>query len=192
MQRELVLATTNKGKIKELKSLLPSDTSLLSLSDIGFDQSIDEPFQTFQENAIQKARVVSEYCGKPTLADDSGLVVPSLGGAPGVQSARYAGENASSEENIAKLLEKMKDLDNREAYFVSVLAWCNGQEVKTFQGTCNGKISIAIEGAEGFGYDPVFIPEGYTETFGVLPSDIKNSLSHRAKAIEKFIKEYTS
>ncbi len=187
---QVVLATRNRGKVKELSSLLPSDTKLLSLEDIGFMEEIEEPFFTFEENAIKKAIEVSKWASLPTIADDSGLVVPALGGAPGVHSARYAGDKVSSDMHIQKLLEEMKSIENREAYFVSVVAWVVEDQVKTYKGKCYGRIASQIQGSGGFGYDPVFIPDGYASTFGELDSSIKNSLSHRAEAIRKFLSDW--
>lgn len=180
----LVLATTNAGKVRELKALLPG-VDVLTLADVGFTDEVDEPFDTFAENARAKAQAVFAATGIPAIADDSGLCVEALGGAPGVHSARYAGAPQDSAKNIAKLLEGLRSVENRRAYFAAALCLCDKNGAQVFEGRCLGTIANAASGEGGFGYDPVFIPDGYDESFGVLPPDVKASLSHRAKALQK-------
>lgn len=186
MGRGLVIASNNGGKIKEIRQLLPG-IALQSLKDIGFSETIPEPYNTFNENAAVKARTVYGFCHINTFADDSGICVPALGDAPGVFSARYAGEHATDDMNLQKLIKEMEKQEDRRAYYKAVvcLVW-NGTE-HFFEGTCHGTLATAPAGDGGFGYDPLFIPDGYTETFGVLPAEIKNKLSHRGEAIRKMV-----
>jgi len=182
MAAQIVLASSNKGKLRELAGLLPS-MELLSLSDIGFTEAIPEPYFTFRENAMTKAKTVYEFCKKNTLADDSGICVDALDGAPGVFSARYAGTSASDQANLDKLLWEMKDKNNRSAHYKAVLCLVWEGQYHYFEGICNGHIAETPRGSKGFGYDPAFIPEGYDQTFGELDEAIKYRISHRAKAM---------
>lgn len=182
--RELVLASGNKKKINELKDLLEG-FSVLSLSDIGFDQVIAEPYLTFKENALQKARTVFQYCNKNVLADDSGISVLSLNNQPGVFSARYAGENATDQQNLDKLLVEMQGKENRRAFYTAVLCLIWDGVPHYFEGTCHGTLIDEPRGSNGFGYDPIFIPNGYSETFAELPAEVKKSISHRAQAMNQ-------
>lgn len=186
MNNGLVIASNNAGKIKEIRQLLPG-MELLSLKDIGFDKEIPEPYHTFAENAAVKARTVHEFCGRNTFADDSGICVPVLNDAPGVFSARYAGEPCDDERNLQKLLDEMKGKEDRRAYYKAVicLVW-NGKE-HYFEGTCHGTLATTPSGTGGFGYDPIFVPDGYDQTFGKLSADIKNQLSHRGEAVRKMV-----
>ena len=181
----LVLASNNAKKIAELRALLPG-FELRSLSDIGFHQEIQEPYQTFEENAAHKAEVVHSACGFLTLSDDSGLCVDALAGAPGVYSARYAGEHGNDAANNAKLLGELTGTENRNAHFVCVIALAGkGPETLTFRGEWEGRIAQSLAGEKGFGYDPLFIPTGYTESAASLPAAVKKAQSHRAKALSK-------
>lgn len=180
----LVLATTNTGKVREMKSLLPG-VEVLTLTDVSFTDDVEEPFETFAGNARAKAGAVFAATGIAALADDSGLCVEALGGAPGVHSARYAGVPQDSAKNIAKLLEAMRGVENRRAYFAAALCLCDENGARIFEGQCSGTIAHKPSGEGGFGYDPVFIPDGFAESFGVLPQDAKARLSHRAKALQK-------
>lgn len=184
---DLVAATNNKGKLKEIRQLLPWDIALQSMHDIGFTDDIPEPYDTFEENAATKAKTVYEFCGTNTLADDSGICVPALGNAPGVHSARYAGLPSDDGRNLQKLLDEMKGQTDRRAFYKAVicLVW-EGVE-HFFEGTCYGTLADEPRGHKGFGYDPVFIPDGYRETFGELPQEVKNRLSHRGQAIRKMM-----
>lgn len=184
--KELVLASANKKKIAELNDLL-QDIKVLSLKDIGFEQDIEEPFFTFQENAFQKANTIYQFCGKNVLADDSGICVEALGHKPGVLSARYAGEKANDKANLEKLLTEMKEMTNRRAYYKSVLCLIWKGEAHYFEGECHGRLIEHPIGENGFGYDPIFVPDGYTETFAQLPSSVKQGMSHRAKAMQQLL-----
>jgi len=190
--RKLLVATKNRGKAKEIKELIGDFfDDVLSLSDFNGNINIIEDGKTFEENALKKAKTVYSLYRLPTLADDSGLEVDALDGRPGVYSARYAGDNATDEEKIKKLLEELKNIpeEKRGAQFVCVLAFIdeNGRVYQT-KGICRGKIGFEPKGVNGFGYDPIFIPEGYSRTFAELESDEKNRISHRAKAFEKLKK----
>lgn len=184
---DLVAATNNKGKLKEIRQLLPWDISLQSMQDIGFTDDIPEPYETFEENAAAKARTVYTFCGINTLADDSGICVPALNNAPGVYSARYSGKPSNDDRNLEKLLQDMKDATDRRAFYKAVicLVW-EGTE-HYFEGTCHGTLAEIPRGSRGFGYDPIFIPDGYSETFGELPQEVKNQFSHRGQAIRKMM-----
>jgi len=183
----LVIATTNKGKIKEFRSLLiPEISNLLSIGDFDNIPKIEETGKTFEENALIKARVVSELTNKTTISDDSGLEVLSLDNKPGVYSARYAGEHATDSDNIKKLLDDLSSEDYRAARFVCCVAivFPDGNE-KVFQGICKGEILKSSKGQGGFGYDPVFYFPQAKKTFAELSLDEKNEFSHRAKAIKQ-------
>lgn len=185
--KEIVLATRNRHKAEEIQTLFPSGVRLLTLDDVRFDSAIDEPYDTFEQNALHKAQVVAQQTGKTVIADDSGLMVTALDGAPGVYSARYAGNEQNDEMNIRKLLQEMDGIDSREAKFICVIAYVeSNQQYKIFTGEVWGKIAQERTGDHGFGYDPVFIPDGFNESFGVLEGSVKNRISHRARAFEKF------
>lgn len=187
LMKSLVAATNNKGKLKEIRQLLPWNMSLQSLQDIGFSEDIPEPYDTFEENAATKARTVHEFCGQNTIADDSGICVEALQGAPGVYSARYAGEGATDAQNLQRLIEDMKGQPDRRAYYKAVICLIWEGEIQYFEGTCHGTLAEAPTGKKGFGYDPIFIPDGYTQTFGELSAEVKNKLSHRGEAIRKMM-----
>lgn len=189
--QELVIASNNKGKIHEIKAMI-SDVQLLSLSDIQFTAEIPEPFDTFEQNAHQKASTIHRFSGKNVFADDSGICVNALNGGPGVYSARYAGEGATDSANLQKLLDELNGKADRSAYYQAIICLIWNGEAHYFEGKCKGTIMDTPRGEGGFGYDPVFVPEGYTQTFAELPLDIKNRLSHRGKAIRQmadFIKQ---
>lgn len=184
--KELVLASANKKKIKELNELLVG-FKVLSLHDIGFDQEIDEPFFSFAENAHVKANTIYSFCSKNVLADDSGICVSALNDAPGVFSARYAGLNATDETNLNKLIEDMQGLNDRRAYYKAVLCLIWEGQVHYFEGECHGHLLSEKKGENGFGYDPIFVPNGYNQSFAELPPNIKQNISHRAIAMQKMI-----
>jgi XTP/dITP diphosphohydrolase len=184
----LVLCTTNPGKVKELRTLLAHIMPVQTLVEAGLEGGWDESGGTFAENALLKARSAFRECGSPCLADDSGLEVDALGGAPGVRSARYAGLGASDQENVELLLRNMAGRVHRNARFVTVLAYVDQTTEYTFTGEVRGSIAQRSAGSNGFGYDPVFIPEGQELTFGQLDSLEKNQLSHRQKAIQGFLR----
>ena len=186
--RSLVVATRNEGKLEELRQLLDDlPLELYGLTDFSDVETVPETGETFIENASLKAAGYAKQTGRLTLADDSGLEVDALGGAPGIRSARYAGEGASDAARTARLLAELSTIPaaKRSARFVSAVAIANseGQILNVSVGTCNGHIDLAPHGSGGFGYDPVFIPSGYDQSFGELKSVIKNQISHRARAL---------
>lgn len=181
---KLVFATNNRHKLEEVSAMTGGTVKIVSLAEIGCHDDIPETADTFQGNALQKAAYVYEHFGLPCFADDSGLEVDCLGGIPGVLSARYAGEHGNSEANIAKLLDAMKGSENRKADFKTVVALILPDgKTEFFEGRVDGAITTEKRGEGGFGYDPIFIPDGYDKTFAELGEDIKNKISHRAKAI---------
>ncbi|WP_339919728.1 non-canonical purine NTP diphosphatase [uncultured Flavobacterium sp.] len=184
---KLVFASNNKNKIKEIQQLLPSSIEIVSLEDIGCHEEIPETADTIEGNAILKANYVTEKYGYDCFADDTGLEVEALNGAPGVYSARYAGEQRSSEDNMDRLLEALSDKSNRNAHFKTVITLNIKGNQYHFTGIAKGQISLARAGSEGFGYDPIFQPVGYKETFAELSSALKNQISHRGKATQLLI-----
>lgn len=189
--KKLVAATGNKGKLREFCEIL-KDFEIISMKDLGIDIEVEENGETFKENAYIKASEIAKLTDFPVLSDDSGLCVDFLCGAPGVYTARYAGENATDEENINKLLDALKDVpeDKRTARFVSVICvvFPDGNAVYG-EGTCEGRITFAPSGENGFGYDPVFYTEKYGKTFAELTADEKNSISHRRCALDDINKK---
>ncbi|WP_061214139.1 XTP/dITP diphosphatase [Syntrophomonas wolfei] len=189
MPRELLLATRNRKKKLELQEILRElDLNIITLEELPSLAEVEEDGNSFAENAIKKAVFTARASGKVCLADDSGLVVDALGGQPGIYSARFAGESAGDEENNQKLLKLMEMIeeDQRTARFVCVIALSDAQgNVQTVEGRCEGKIALVPAGKGGFGYDPLFIPRGYTQSFALLPSATKNLISHRGKALEQ-------
>ena len=182
---KLVFASNNKHKIKELKELLPDKFEIVSLEEIGCTEDIAETADTIEGNAILKANYVTQNYGFPCFADDSGLEVEALNGAPGVYSARYAGEQKSDFDNIEKLLEQLKHSQNRKAQFKTVIVLNLNNQQHLFTGIIKGEITTAKRGTNGFGYDPVFVAENSSKTFAELTSEEKNKVSHRARAVEK-------
>ena len=191
---KIVFATNNQHKLSEIRSILGDAIEVLSLKDIGCDVNIPETGKTLEENALQKAQYIYDHYHMDCFADDTGLEVDALGGAPGVYSARYAGsEGHDSEANMAKLLHELRDNSNRKAHFRTVIALIIDGKVNTFEGIVKGEIIRERRGGEGFGYDPIFQPEGYDKTFAELGMDIKNHISHRARAVHKlaeFLRPY--
>ena len=181
----LVFATNNQHKLREVKEILGSKFDIRSLEDIGCNVDIPETANTFEGNALQKAQFVKKYYGFDCFADDTGLEVNALGGEPGVYSARYAGEDHNFEANTDKLLRNMEGKDDRSAKFTTVIALIYNGETHFFEGTVNGHIITERKGDAGFGYDPVFVPDGYDKTFAELGDEIKNQISHRAEAVNK-------
>ena len=181
----LVFATNNAHKLEEVRQILGDRFEVLSLSDINCHDDIPETGDTFQDNALQKARYVKEHYGYDCFADDTGLEVKALNGAPGVHSARYAGDH-DSEANMTKLLQELEKKQDRSAQFRTVVALLlNGQEV-LFEGIVTGRIATERHyGESGFGYDPLFIPDGFTETFSQMSPENKNKVSHRGRAVRK-------
>ena len=195
--KKIVFATNNEHKLSEIRAILGSSFEVVSLADIGCHEDIPETGQTLEENAMMKAEYIYKKYHLSCFADDTGLEVEALDGAPGVYSARYAGgEGHDSEANMQKLLRELSDKSNRKARFRTCIALiikkdvcpcgCTSiKEVHRFEGIVNGEITTEKSGAEGFGYDPIFRPDGYDKTFAELGMDIKNQISHRARATQK-------
>lgn len=183
MKQKIVFATNNAHKLEEVAAILGDNYEVLSLREIGCDADIPETANTFAGNALQKAQYVKEHYGYDCFADDSGLEVDALDGAPGVFSARYSG--GGSEANMDKLLHNLTGERDRSAQFRTVVALLIGEESHLFEGVVRGTIIEERRGEGGFGYDPIFVPEGYDLTFAELGSDIKNRISHRAKAVKQ-------
>jgi len=184
---QLVFASNNLNKIKEIQSILNGSIQLLSLEDIGCHEEIPETADTIEGNAILKANYVTQKYGYDCFADDTGLEVKALDGEPGVYSARYAGEQKNADDNMNKLLDALADKKDRSAQFKTVIALNIKGEQHLFTGIAKGVITLNKSGNYGFGYDPIFQPENYKETFAELSSDIKNKISHRAKATQQLI-----
>lgn len=189
LDMEILLATRNIGKFKEVEALLKeSNITLLSLLDLNDFTDVLEDQDSFQGNAYKKANTYFEKYHIPTLADDSGLCVDALDGAPGVQSARFSGENATDENNYVMLLDKLTSLENRNAHFHCTLCFITKENVQYFEGKLHGLIAKEPKGTHGFGYDPVFFVTEYQRTLAELEPNLKNTISHRAKALEAFKK----
>ena len=182
---KLVFATNNKHKLEEVRAILGNRIEVLSLNDINCHDDIPETADTLEGNALIKARYIYEKFGVDCFADDTGLEVDVLGGEPGVYSARYAGEECNPEANMHKLLHNLTGKNNRNAQFRTVIALIIKGEEKLFNGIVKGNISCEKMGNAGFGYDPIFIPEGFSESFAQMSSDMKNSISHRYRATEE-------
>jgi XTP/dITP diphosphohydrolase len=183
---KIVFATNNKHKLSEIRDILGPDFEIVSLSDIGCHEDIPETGDTLEENAHQKSAYIVDNYHHDCFADDTGLEVEALGGEPGVHSARYAeGTDHDSEANMHKLLERLGNNDNRKARFRTVISLIIGGEEHQFEGIVTGHIATEKHGTEGFGYDPIFIPDGYDKSFAELGADIKNQISHRARAVAK-------
>lgn len=183
----LAFATNNKHKVEEVKTKLAKHYRILSLHELGDDNDIPETGITLDENALIKAKYLYNKYGYTCIADDTGLEVTALNNAPGVYSARYAGEHKNSEDNIDKLLKELKDKQDRSARFRTVIALIKDGKKFLFEGTVSGKITKEIRGNQGFGYDSVFEPDGYNKTFAELSLEEKNKISHRARAIDQLI-----
>ena len=185
MKKKLVVATNNAHKLEEIAAILGDAMELLSLKDIHCDADIPETADTLEGNARQKAMYIHEHFGMDCFADDTGLEVEALNGAPGVFSARYAGDGHDSEANMQKLLQELKGKENRKAQFRTAICLILHGEEHLFEGIVKGEIIEEKRGGAGFGYDPIFVPEGYDLTFAELGNDIKNTISHRFRAVEK-------
>ena len=184
----LIFATGNKHKADEVQDFLGEGFALRCLKDVGITEDIPETEPTLEGNAYQKAKYVFDRTGEPCCADDTGLEVEALDGAPGVYTARYAGEGKSSEDNMDLLLKNLEGVKNRKARFRTVIVYLdNNGRVFEFEGIVNGVITEEKKGTEGFGYDPIFRPDGYDKTFAQLPLSKKNKISHRARAMQKFL-----
>lgn len=184
--KELVFATNNAHKLEEIRAILGDKMHVLSLNDINCHEDIPETADTLEGNAALKAEYIFNHYGKDCFADDTGLEVEALNGEPGIYSARYAGgEGHDSEANMTKLLANLEGKENRKARFRTSICLIEGGEKHFFDGIVKGEIIRARRGASGFGYDPIFMPEGYTETFAEMGNDEKNKISHRARAVAK-------
>lgn len=185
MKKKLVVATNNAHKLEEIAAILGDEMELLSLKDIHCDADIPETADTLEGNARQKAMYIYENYGMDCFADDTGLEVEALNGAPGIYSARYAGDGHDSEANMQKLLHELEDKENRKAQFRTAICLILEGKEYLFEGIVKGEIIKEKRGGAGFGYDPIFVPEGHELTFAELGNDIKNTISHRARAVEK-------
>ncbi|MEL6697143.1 MAG: RdgB/HAM1 family non-canonical purine NTP pyrophosphatase [Bacteroidota bacterium] len=185
-KRRLLFGTRNKNKLEEIRQIVDSSFDIASLADIGLDMDVEETEPTIAGNAILKVKAYYEASGIPTFADDTGLEVDALDGAPGVYSARYAGPEATYTANVEKLLAALEGEQKRTARFRTVIAYYDGKDLHTFEGIVEGVITDEPRGVGGFGYDPVFLPEAYEETFAEMPSEDKHAISHRGRAIRKF------
>lgn len=185
--RKIVFATNNKHKLDEIRKISEGKIEILSLSDIGCHDDIPETGATLEENALQKADYIKRHFGYDCFADDTGLEVHALNGAPGVFSARYAGESCDPEDNMDKLLRELNGVENRKARFRTVIALVLNGNVHYFDGVVHGEITSERRGAEGFGYDPIFVPDGHCKTFAELGNGEKNKMSHRAIGTRKLV-----
>lgn len=185
MKRKLVFATNNAHKLEEISSILGEKVELLSLKDIHCDADIPETADTLEGNAMLKARYIYANYGLDCFADDTGLEVEALDGAPGVFSARYAGDGHNAEANMQKLLQNMQGVHNRKAQFRTAICLILDGKSHLFEGIVKGEIIKEKRGGSGFGYDPIFVPEGYSKTFAEMGNETKNKISHRARAVEK-------
>lgn len=190
MDKTIVFATHNAHKASEIRDILKDRFIVKTLTDINLFDEIPENGNTFEENSFIKADFVRSRVPENTMciADDSGLMVEALGGMPGVFSARYAGEPSDDKRNVQKLLDALRGVENRKARFVTVITAVVDDEVHRFRGEIEGRIIDECRGSNGFGYDPVFVPDGYDVTFAQLPAEVKNTISHRARATDKFIR----
>ena len=182
---KLVFATNNKHKLEEISHLLEGEAEIGSLAEIGCQEDIPEDHDTLEENALQKARYIKEHYGYDCFADDTGLEIEALDKRPGVYSARYAGLGHDSEANMKKLLQEMNGKENRNARFRTVIALILDGKEYLFEGVVNGQITNEKRGTSGFGYDPIFKPYSFEQTFAEMGNDIKNTISHRAEAVKK-------
>ena len=187
MKKKLVFATNNLHKLKEVSAILGDKIELLSLNDINCHTDIPETSDTLEGNALLKAQFIHTHYGINCFADDTGLEVEALNGKPGVYSARYAGDAHNSEANMLKLIQDMEGKENRRAQFRTVISLILDENTYQFEGIIKGQIIEEKRGLSGFGYDPIFIPEGYHETFAELGDEIKNKISHRGRAIQQLI-----
>ena len=186
MKKEILIATHNAHKKEEIQQILGENFTVTSLIDYDIHDEIVEDGTTFHANALIKAQYCFDTTGKPSLGDDSGLVVEALDGRPGIYSARYAGDHDFA-KNMAKVLEELEGAENRKAYFVTVMCLVDETGTNYFEGRVYGNLTKEVRGEKGFGYDPIFIPENYEITFAEMKAEDKNKISHRKKAIEQFL-----
>ena len=184
---KVVFATNNHNKAREIQQIIGDQHEIVTLEEIGITEDIAEPYETLEENAMTKAKYVWDRKQLAVFGDDTGLEVEALNGAPGVYSARYAGEDKNSDNNIKKLLQELEGKENRKAQFRTVIAFIVDGKKYSFEGVVEGEIGTETIGTDGFGYDPVFYPEGLPTTFAEMDPDAKNEISHRGRAVRKFI-----
>lgn len=187
---KLVFASGNRHKLEEVRSVFPDHLTILSLEDIGFEGDIPEPYDTMEANALAKVDYLFELFGLPCFADDSGLEVRVLGNKPGVYSARYAGPEKDDQKNRRLVLSQMEGISDRSARFRAVIAYRDKWQRAYFEGIVSGRIDTRETGSGGFGYDPIFIPQGHKDSFGVLPLEVKLSISHRTRALQAFLDQW--
>lgn len=187
MQQTLIFSTNNPNKVHEIRSVLDDSFEIITLKEAGIDIDIPEPHETLEENAREKSTVINKLTGKNCFSEDTGLEVAALNGEPGVKSARYAGDNVDFKNNIKKLLDNLKGVQNRAAQFRTVISLILNNKEYQFEGICKGQIIDVEKGNNGFGYDAVFIPDGSTKTFAEMDMPEKNIFSHRKKATAKLI-----
>ncbi len=187
MMTEILVATHNEHKKEEIQQILGEGFLVKSLKDYHIFDEIIEDGDTFEENAMIKAKFCYETTGIPSIGDDSGLVVDALGGSPGIYSARYAGDHDFN-KNIAKVLEEMQSETNRRAYFITVMCYYDAEGARFFEGRVQGNLIAENKGHKGFGYDPIFVPEGHDMTFAEMSAEEKNKISHRRKAVDQLLK----
>ena len=187
MITQLIFATNNANKVAEIKKVLGDTFEVISLKDAGIDIDIPEPYDTLEENATTKSRTIFELTSKNCFSEDTGLLVDSLNGEPGVKSARYASENANNRDNIEKLLTKLGDNTNRKAHFRTIISLILDGKETQFEGICKGEILKEQIGEKGFGYDAIFIPDGSNKSFAEMETEEKNKYSHRKKAVAKLV-----
>jgi XTP/dITP diphosphohydrolase len=183
--KQLIFASNNRHKADEIRALLNNRFDIITLKEAGIEIDIPEPHETLAKNASEKSSVIFQLTGKDCFSEDSGLEVEALNGAPGVKSARYAGDTSDATQNNTLLLHNMKNISNRNAVFKTVISLIIDGNEYLFEGTCSGKIALTPSGTGGFGYDPLFIPDGYDQTFAILGLDVKSAISHRKKAVDK-------
>jgi len=180
---QLIFATNNQHKIEEIQSLVGPDFSIIDMKSAGIDIDIPEPHATLNENALEKAQTIFDITKTNCFSEDTGLEIEALNGAPGVKSARYAGEDRNFQANIDKVLEELKNKNNRKAQFRTVICLKWQEQTYYFEGICVGEIALNMHGEKGFGYDPIFIPEGSQKSFAEMTMEEKNTFSHRQKAV---------
>ncbi len=185
--KQLVFATSNENKIREVREILKGYYEIIPMKAIGCEEDIPETADTFEGNALQKAHYLKEHYGVDCFSEDTGLEIDALDGAPGVYTARYAGLPKNAEKNMALVLKNLQGASKRTARFRTAIALLIDGEEHVFEGSVEGKIALQKQGSGGFGYDPIFIPEGYDKTFGELPIEIKHQISHRARAIARLV-----
>ena len=184
---KLIFATGNSHKLEEVSAVLPSGFQLISLKDLSFDYDIPETGDTLEDNALIKARFIHNRFGQNTFAEDTGLEIEALNGDPGVLTARYAGDQRDATDNMDKVLDNLSNQSNRKARFRAIIALIFNDKEYLFEGIMNGTIATEKTGDQGFGYDPIFIPDGYTESAAALGVEVKNKISHRVRALNKML-----